>query len=1506
MPRLDLNNSVTSVVDRNRGTVTAIQTEIVQENGRTITRTNVSETNIDDIPVQLQQNPVPMETDTPIVEPPGQDDEINGTNDDINVEQRPELGMSRRPMRLRTRGPSNSVSLRMTESELLSDVLFKGAPAFRLLSETWATASPKLRVSHIAFKKRLFGVMTAQVSDYHDISHARESIARNPKRFGAVFWQTSTSPPKAIIVTLYYKTLHEGNDREPLFHAVCSCSPTHDVCSVDRFCCEHVTEVLKETTVTDYFRTILHPQSLHSISTSKFGDPLVLSDPYPSVHLLSAASTAGTNTTNSAGKHSFYAQFDSDRNLFCPLVKIPKKPVHCLLCRRTSNKRGLCPHEVHLKASIEDEDTPSDFDDTDFDYFESQTNGLLQEDESLRRSEIRKGHSTVVRNNDIANYCRTDLKLPLLPCSEIRRTSYELGILLQDCRGARSQHFYDFYGSCRYCLYQRGLDWLPKHHSHWRRTKLFTLCQRIQVITVEDWTCPSCFKLVRFCGTARAIFPVRKTYAFTYELLYYFVNNVCRLGISFRAQYDSYHMAQVSQSAQAIMDDFSGDFYAEMEECSSGRRRCAEAFSLFLACIDTNNAVLCDHLFTCKDCEKTLTVEEKRLLGFSNNHTGTVKRYKCIAIDGTTAGILHKLPTYERISTTLSVRTELQKDQRAFTSKLYKKTILSLKSVIRSRLRAIVGRLRNYPFHTDRFKFLIPTLKSKKSQAGKKYYLDDDQLLCVRRLLCNERCFCSLGPTPTNRRRKHSERCRRASRACQSTVPTLQIHQFICEIMSLERQTRVEEEVDDYLPPESDTSEEDIVGEGGVYVPEEDAPVAYRTRHRASLQENAIDTSAEDSLDAQSEDVRLPQSHHDQQPSNSQRNNENRDRQHVSSRTVEEWFITVNIPNPRRCGLLIESFLELLQFFLTDNVSIPYVRPCSDSIQRVVDSDQWNDEMNLRSTRLFNEDGTVKQDPETIAHDSFLLHSRLRGTLHEFASCRCNNRSISNDPCSNCKRTLAKSSSLLDDINPICAMFVDQLVLHSHLLEGKVRGIATCFSNALEEHGNNAKTYFNNLISNMAPDCKNYWNNYASCLLPSLPTEQDLQQQINEDGSPVRTGQNNSETRGGSSQQEHPENDDNRQQHSPQPRRLSENRGGSSQLHNSEDEDNENEQSLHPRTLSDNPTQQDHQTTVGEETPQQETINDNELTESRIDTQPDIMQVDNSTQRRTSSNQPGEDQDNSTQRRISSNHSGEDQNNISNDEHNINSDLGDSARTQNADLQQEQVPDRSWITGMSFPGRVQRRPLIIFDQLEGHQCGKRYAQNTNHSPGLLTAQCACGNPKYIGFIVMMRAESTSLALAIILMFFHIPPEIVLYDNACNCLASALLRIPWLLMFSFLIVDRFHYKGHSCNAFFDADRYKKLDTSKTSASEILNSKLKRSLYNMRFVAGETLVHYLNVRLALLNLNAKYYELHQKADMEDINVDEFYASLFQCSCRTSLFMRETSDIIRENQEGDDTIF
>ena len=138
---------------------------------------------------------------------------------------------------------------------------------------------------------------------------------------------------------------------------------------------------------------------------------------------------------------------------------------------------------------------------------------------------------------------------------------------------------------------------------------------------------------------------------------------------------------------------------------------------------------------------------------------------------------------------------------------------------------------------------------------------------------------------------------------------------------------------------------------------------------------------------------------------------------------------------------------------------------------------------------------------------------------------------------------------------------------------------------------------------------------------------------------------------------------------------------------------------------------------------------------------------------------------------------------------------------------------------------------------------------------------------------MLMSESTALALSIALMHLKIPPETIFYDNACNDLASALLRIPWLLMISYLIVDRFHYKHHSCNSFYDADTFKHLDGVKTSSAESINAKIKRALHYMRFLRGESLVYYLNIRFALLNLNAKYYEVKERRDVEDADLDKF---------------------------------
>jgi len=192
------------------------------------------------------------------------------------------------------------------------------------------------------------------------------------------------------------------------------------------------------------------------------------------------------------------------------------------------------------------------------------------------------------------------------------------------------------------------------------------------------------------------------------------------------------------------------------------------------------------------------------------------------------------------------------------------------------------------------------------------------------------------------------------------------------------------------------------------------------------------------------------------------------------------------------------------------------------------------------------------------------------------------------------------------------------------------------------------------------------------------------------------------------------------------------------------------------------------------------------------------------------------------------------------------------------------------------------RPLIKFDRKETHQCTKKYTAAQSHTHGLLIVMCVCPNPKLIGYIVMTRSESTALALSSAIMHFPIPPRTIYYDNGCNMAASVLLRLPFLLLIAFIIVDRFHYKGHLCNARFDANRFPQLDGHRTSSAESFNSSIKRALFHVRFLQGANLVVYLNVFFALLNLQTALCEETGRRDIEDEDLQQFYNSTVRCTC------------------------
>ena len=184
--------------------------------------------------------------------------------------------------------------------------------------------------------------------------------------------------------------------------------------------------------------------------------------------------------------------------------------------------------------------------------------------------------------------------------------------------------------------------------------------------------------------------------------------------------------------------------------------------------------------------------------------------------------------------------------------------------------------------------------------------------------------------------------------------------------------------------------------------------------------------------------------------------------------------------------------------------------------------------------------------------------------------------------------------------------------------------------------------------------------------------------------------------------------------------------------------------------------------------------------------------------------------------------------------------------------------DKSLSSGICFPGRNRCRPCIIYKATNEEFCNKNYKSSRNHSPGFMTVQCACNSPKLIGFVVMNRAESTSLALSSFLSHFKVPPRTAYYGNACNLFLSVMLRVPWIIKHYRLEIDRFHYKSHTCSSYFDPDVYQVFDSHYTETAESIKSRIKKTIQQLRYMKSPHLIPFLRARFSFINLAAAFKE------------------------------------------------
>lgn len=98
------------------------------------------------------------------------------------------------------------------------------------------------------------------------------------------------------------------------------------------------------------------------------------------------------------------------------------------------------------------------------------------------------------------------------------------------------------------------------------------------------------------------------------------------------------------------------------------------------------------------------------------------------------------------------------------------------------------------------------------------------------------------------------------------------------------------------------------------------------------------------------------------------------------------------------------------------------------------------------------------------------------------------------------------------------------------------------------------------------------------------------------------------------------------------------------------------------------------------------------------------------------------------------------------------------------------------------------------------------------------------------------------------------------------------------------MDRFHFKSHSYCVVFDPDAYPSMDADKTTTSESLNARIEKTVPYIRYVSSDTLIPFLKIRIASMNVVTGYRRRYEVYDVDDADVWGFFKKNIPCSCES----------------------
>lgn len=175
----------------------------------------------------------------------------------------------------------------------------------------------------------------------------------------------------------------------------------------------------------------------------------------------------------------------------------------------------------------------------------------------------------------------------------------------------------------------------------------------------------------------------------------------------------------------------------------------------------------------------------------------------------------------------------------------------------------------------------------------------------------------------------------------------------------------------------------------------------------------------------------------------------------------------------------------------------------------------------------------------------------------------------------------------------------------------------------------------------------------------------------------------------------------------------------------------------------------------------------------------------------------------------------------------------------------------------------------------------------------ISLRCPCKQPKIIGFALIKEVESIAMAISTVLAYLTFPPRTLWYDNCCNLYDSDLLRTPFLLKSCLMVVDRFHFQGHSCSNQFNPNRYDLLRNQRSVAAEVMKAVIERSAGFIRYLRGENIRTYLRVMFAIHNFISIVKDDLNRSELPVVDFSILYNGRFCYDCAYCSLMMETEE-------------